>query len=64
MSTEAITESASLHVPDFPGDFRHAASSESTRYAIAGVEIRQTADDSGVWLSATDGRILAVRKVT
>lgn len=45
---------------NIPGDFRHAAAKESTRYAISGVEVRRVSEDR-VLISATNGRVLATR---
>ncbi len=50
-----------------PGGMRHAVSKHDSRYAILGVECRtgRTAEGAadGVYVTATDGHVLAVRKV-
>ena len=73
-TTNIIDSSLSLHVPSFPCAFRSAMADGSSRYAINGVEVRSLAphdatsatdddtDGPAVWLSATDGRILAMRR--
>ena len=53
--------SASVSTVTLPEGIRHAAAKEHSRYAICGVEVR--GDGNGAaFLSATDGRVLAVRR--
>ena len=57
MSDTSVTETI-VHTPC---GMRHVCAAENRRYAIAGVEARP-AGDGEAYLSATDGRVLAVRK--
>ena len=53
--------SASVSRVTLPEGIRHAVAKETSRYAICGVEVR--GDGNGAaYLSATDGRVLAVRR--
>ncbi len=60
--TATGNDALSLLIKEFPSNICHATSAKRCRYALDGVEVRNGREADTVFLTATDGRMIAIRQ--